>query len=190
MRKKVTGATEAVFPASVTVIDSLAADDARWLPLGGERSWPFKADSTPPLAWWRTLPLDALGDAERLFLSATLEEIAVLDGGDDFANALKGDPAAAIGAAFSLMPINEVTLQADIAMTALLRCAVERNAAAALVMAQVTGLTDLGHPYAVELAASWLAHGRRFSDNPRKFREAETVLLTAFRDRHRYGDDA
>jgi hypothetical protein len=141
------------------------------------------------LAWWRTLPSDAFGEAQRLILLQTLE-IDVLHGGDDFAAALEGDPSAAVGVAFSLMPIYDMTLQVDIAMTALLRCALERNAAAALVLAQVTGLTALGHPYAIEIAGSWLVHGRCSSDNPRKFGEAETVLLTAFRERHRYDGDA
>ncbi|MDO9297973.1 hypothetical protein [Bradyrhizobium sp.] len=148
------------------------------------------ADDISPLAWWRTLPEEAFRDAERLLLLATLEQIEMAHGGDDFAAALKGDAAAAIGVAFTLMPIEEMTLKVDIAMTALLRCALERNAAAALVLAQVLGLTDLGHSYAVELAASWLVYGRRCSDNPRKFRKAETVLLAAFRERHHCGDDA
>ena len=45
------------------------------------------------------------------------------------------------------------------------------------MLAQVLGLTDLGHPYATELAESWLAYGRRCSDSPDKFSKAETVLL-------------
>ena len=151
--------------------------------------WPFKADGISPLAWWRTLRPDAIGNAERLLLLATLEQIDVLHGGADFAAALKGDPAAAIGVAFSLMPVEAMTLKVDIAMTALLQCVLERNAAAALVLAQILGLTDLGHPFATELATSWLAFGRHFSDNPRKFSNAETVLLGAFRERHRDGDD-
>jgi hypothetical protein len=136
------------------------------------------------------LPSDAFGEAERLVLLETLEPIGVLHGGDDFAAALEGEPSAAVGVALSLMPIEEITLQTDIAMTALLRCAAERNGAAALVLAQVLGLTELGHGYAIELAASWLTYGRRSSTDPRKFSEAGSVLLSAFRDRHRYGDDA
>jgi hypothetical protein len=150
--------------------------------------WPLKPYDISPLAWWRTLPSDAFGDAERLLLLATLERIDVLHGGDDFAAALEGDPSAAIGVALSLMPMEEVTLVTDIAGTALLRCALERNAAAALVLAQVLGLTDLGHSYATELAASWLVYGRHSSGNSSKFSDAETVLLTAFRERHRDGD--
>ena len=154
------------------------------------KPWPLKEDCTSPLAWWRTLAPDAFDNAERLLLTATLKQIDVLHGGDDFAAALERDPAAAIGVAFSMMPIEEMTLKVDIAMTALLRCVLERNAAAALVLAQVLGLTDIGHPFATELAASWLAYGRRSSDNTRKFRKAETVLLAAFRERHHCGDEA
>jgi hypothetical protein len=154
------------------------------------RPWPFKAEDTSPLAWWRTLPSDAFRDAERLLLLATLDQINVLWGGADFAAALEGDPAAAIGVAFSMMPIEAITLKADIAMTALLRCALERNASAALVLAQVLGLTDVGHSFATELAASWFTFGLRYSADPRKFSEAETVLLAAFRKRPCHGDDA
>jgi hypothetical protein len=78
-----------------------------------------------------------------------INKIDVLRGGDDFAAALKGDPAAAIAATFSMMPIEEMTLKADVAMTALLRCALEGNAAAALVLAQVR--TRSGTPS----ASSW-----------------------------------
>ncbi|MEH2567139.1 hypothetical protein [Bradyrhizobium sp. AZCC 2289] len=160
------------------------------LPEPATRPWPFNREDASPLAWWRTLLSGAFGDAERLLLLTTLEQIDVLHGGDDFAAALKGDPSAAIDVAFSMMPVEEMTLKVDIAMTALLRCVLERNVAAALVLAQVLGLTDLGHAFATELAASWLAYGKRYSDNPRKFSEAETVLLTAFQERHHYGDDA
>jgi hypothetical protein len=54
----------------------------------------------------------------------------------------------------------------------------------------VLGLTDLGHPFATELAASWLTHGLRHSVDPRKFSEAGIVLLAAFRDHDRNGDCA
>jgi hypothetical protein len=156
----------------------------------GATAWPFKVEDSSPLAWWRKLPSDTFCSAQLLIIMETLEQIAVLHGGDDFAAALDGKPSAAVGIALSLMPIKDVTLHADIAMTALLRCVLEGNAAAALVLAQVLGLTDLGHPYAIELATSWFARGRRLSDSPRKFAEAETMLLAAFRDSHLYGDEA
>jgi hypothetical protein len=155
-----------------------------------DRPWPFKAADVSPLHWWRTLPSDAFRDAEQIILLTTLERIGVLHGGKDLAAALAGDAAAAIGVAFSLMPIEEATLTVDIAMAALCRCALARNAAAALVMAQVIGLTDLNHGLATELAASWYTHGLRHSSNPRKFSQAKAVLLVAFRERHHDGESA
>ena len=153
-------------------------------------SWPFKARDTAPLAWWRTLPPDVFRDAERLLLLATLDGICVLNGGAGFAAAISGDATAAIGVAFSKMPITEITLTADIAMTALLRCALEHNAAAALVLAQIIGLTELEHAFSIALAESWYTHALHHSADPRKLGQAEAVLLAAFRERHLRGDDA
>jgi hypothetical protein len=178
-------------PHAGSIVPSARTEHPAWRIEGPAAcSWPFNAEDTSPLAWWRTLPSDALRDAEHLLLPATLEGITVLHGGDKFTAALRGDAVAAIGVAFSLMPIEAMTLQVDIAMTALLRCALERNAAAALVLAQVLGLTDLGHSLATELAASWFARGLRHSADPRKFSQAETALLAAFRERERNGEDA
>jgi hypothetical protein len=169
--------------------DDVGGNPDLTLPQPGTRPWPFNREDASPLTWWRTLPSDAFRDTERLLLLAMLEQIDVLHGGDDFTAALEGDPSAAIGVAFSVMPVEEMALTVDIAMTALLQCALERNAAAALVLAQVLGLTDLGHPYAIELAAWWLAYGKRCSDSPLKFSKAETVLRAAFRERHHCGDE-
>ena len=149
-------------------------------------SWHVPGPSRPTASpRWRgggRCPPEAFHDADHLLLETTLEQIDVLPGSDDIAAALEGDAAAAIGFAFSLMPIEKMTLRADIAMTTLLRCALERNAAAALVLAQVLGLTNLGHSHATELATSWLAYGRRHSTDPRRFGEAEVVLCEAFRE--------
>jgi hypothetical protein len=153
-----------------------------------DRPWPFKAADISPLQWWRTLPSDAFSDVEQTVLLTTVKRIGVLHGGDDLAAALAGDAGAAVGVAVCLMPIEEATLTVDIAMTALCRCALARNAAAALVMAQVIGLTDLDHGLATELAASWYTHGRRHSSDPRKFSQAGAVLLTAFQERYRDGE--
>jgi hypothetical protein len=155
-----------------------------------DRPWPFKAADVSALHWRRTLPSDAFRDAEQTALLTAVKRIGVLHGGDDLTAALAGDTAAAIGVAFSLMPIEETTLTIDIAMTALCRCALARNAAAALVLAQVIGLTGLDHGLATELAASWYTHGLRHSSNPRKFSGAETVLLTAFRECRHEGESA
>jgi hypothetical protein len=152
--------------------------------------WPFGAENYSPLAWWRRLPPDAFRDAERLLLIATLGRITVLHSDKDLAAALKGDQASAIAVALSLMPVEEITLQVDITMTALMRIALDCNAAAALVMAQVIGLIDVGHELASELADSWMDYGDRHSRERDKFSEARVVLLTAFAERRNKDGDA
>jgi hypothetical protein len=182
MRKNEEDTMTSPLPGSAPKVRSAAYDPA------SARPWPFKAEDSSPLAWWRRLPSQAFGEPERLHLRATLEQINVLHAEHDLMAALKGDAAAAIEVTFTLMPMSEISLRTDIAMTALLRCARERNAAACLVLAQVLGLTDLGHPYAKELATSWLAYGRLCSENPREFSNAGVVLLTAFQQRQREQD--
>ena len=135
------------------------------------------------------MPPEALGDTQRLLMTETIRRISVLRGGDDLAGAIRGDAAAAIGAALGLMPIEEISLPVDITMTALMCVALGGNAAPALVIAQVLGLTDVGHELAGELAATWLAFGERHSGEPSKFGEAKVVLLSAFEE-HRNGGDA
>lgn len=150
--------------------------------------WPFEADNYSPLEWWRRLPPEAFDDTERLLLVSTIRGIAVLRGGDALAAAMRGDAAAAIDAALGLMPVEEVTTPVDITMTALMCIALEGNAAPALVLAQIIGLTDVGHQYTSDLAASWLAFGERHSDEPDKFGEARVVLLSAFEQHRNKGD--
>jgi hypothetical protein len=75
-------------------------------------------------------------------------------------------------------------------MTTLVCAALEGNAACGLVMAQITGLTEVGHEFATELATSWLAYGEQHSGEPAKFSEAQVVLLAAFEEHRNKGDDA
>jgi len=157
---------------------------------GAGSCWPFKAETCSPLTWWRRLPPEALGDAERLLLVETISRIGVLRGSADLAAAVGGEAAAGIRAALDLMPIGEITTRVDITMTALMCIALHANAAPALVMAQVTGLTDLGHELARELAAAWLIFGERHSVEPEKFGEAKLVLLSAFEQDRNKGTDA
>jgi hypothetical protein len=172
-------------PGSATKVHLTAHDPA------SARPWPFKAHDSSPLAWWRRLPSGVFGEPERLHLRATLEQINVLHAEHDLMAAVKGEAAAAIEVTFTLMPMTEFSLRTDIAMTALLRCALKSNASASLVLAQVLGLTDVGHPYATELATSWLSYGWLCSENPREFSKAQNVLLTAFQERRqREGDNA
>jgi hypothetical protein len=140
------------------------------------RPWPLRPQDATPLAWWRWLPSHKLRDAEALLIDAALDRIVVLRTGKDLRAALQGDAAAAIGAAFSLLPIEELTLEADIAMTALLRCALNGNPASALALANILGRTALTHPFATELAASWHS---RISPYRVRFSVEEAALTEA-----------
>jgi len=148
------------------------------------REWHFSAQDIVPLAWWRTLPFDMLRDAEKLLLRATLGRIEVLHGANAFRAALQGDAAAAIAVAFALTPVEDFTLEVDIAMTALLRCAAEGDSAAALVLANIVCRTEFEHGYATELSASWYAQHLDRSPHRRKFSAEETKLLAALRERY------
>jgi hypothetical protein len=168
----------------------LAAKDTQAAKSKWRGPWPCKAETCSPLTWWRQLPPEAFSDTERLQLVNTIKRIGILRGGADIAAAMRGDAAAAIGAVLDLMPVDEMTLQVDITMTALICAALDGNAAGALVVAQVIGLTDLGHELNIELAAAWLAHGKRHSAEPDKFSDAEVILIAAFEEQRNKGDGA
>lgn len=143
-------------------------------------AWPLCAEDGSPLEWWRMLPMHHFRDAEHLLVRNALEGIAVIHGGEQVTAALRGDPAAAIAAALSLVPIREVSLSVDIAMTALLRSALNNDAAAALVLSHVIGRIEFDHPFAAELATSWLAHHFRYARDPYRFAQTEAALSDFF----------
>jgi hypothetical protein len=117
--------------------------------------WPFNLGDVTPLEWWRTRPADHLGDAQRLHLRATVEKICVLkDRG--WLSALRGDAAASIAIAIGAMPIDHVSLEVDLAMSALVLCALEGSAGAALVLSHILRRTALEHPFGKDISASWL----------------------------------
>lgn len=118
--------------------------------------WPFNLGDVTPLEWWRTMPANHLGDAQRLHLRATLEKICVMKD-HRWLSALQGDAAASIAIAIGAMPIVQVTLEVDLAVSALALCALEGSAGAALVMTHILRRTALDHPFGKDLSASWLA---------------------------------
>lgn len=119
------------------------------------RHWPFRSQSTSPLAWWRTLPSDKFRDAEKYVLGVTLDRVDVLRPNAKLSAALRGNAAAAIAAAYSYLPIEDLTLEADMAMSTVLRWAIDGNPACTLVLATVLKRTDVGHSFGAELSASW-----------------------------------
>jgi hypothetical protein len=144
--------------------------------------WPFNLGDVTPLEWWRTMPADHLGDAQRLHLRATVEKICVLKD-HQWLTALRGDAPASIAIAIGTMPIDQVTLEVDLAISALALCALEGSAAAALVLAHILKNTALDHPFGKDLSASWLAlnlcralTAKRHAARPRRRSENSNAL--------------
>lgn len=139
--------------ANGTVLDLAASPVVRALRIG-----------TSPLSWWRMLPSDAFRAADQLRIDAALEEVAIALANSRITPALKGDPDAAIALALSLMPIRTRSAAVDLAMTAVLRCALHGDFRAALVLGHVIDRADLDPVHAANLCASWfefhLDHGR------------------------------
>jgi hypothetical protein len=123
-------------------------------------SWPFSTMDTSPLAWWRTMPADLLGDAEQLLLRDTIGKVGVLKG-REWVSAMRGDAAASIAIALEALPISTVTLEVDLSMTSLMSSALGGSAAAALVLSQVLQRCPLDHPFGKELSVSWLVFNLR-----------------------------
>jgi hypothetical protein len=126
------------------------------------------------------LPPHLFGDAERLLVTSALEGLAVIGGGKDLAAALQGDVAAAIAVALSRVPLREVTLQTDIAMTGLLRCALKDDPAAVLVLSHILGRAQWGDPGAEDLGLAWLDRHLARPMDPTQFAASEAALAAAF----------
>jgi hypothetical protein len=118
-------------------------------------AWPWSPEDFSPIEWWRSLPADCLGDAQHLLLRTTLDKICVMKG-REWLSAMRGDAAAGIAIAVEMLPITEITLEVDLAMTALSLGALDGNAAAAVVLSQLLSRAPLDHPFAKELSVSWL----------------------------------
>jgi hypothetical protein len=118
-------------------------------------SWPFNQDDVTPLEWWRTMPADHLGDAQLSHLRATVAKISVMKD-RQWLSALQGNAAASIAIAIGAMPIGQITLEIDLAMSSLTLCALDGSAGAALVLSHILRHTPLDHPFGSELSVSWL----------------------------------
>lgn len=162
----------------LAVLTGDVADVARKSIWPSTSGWPFNAQDISPLAWWRTLPSDLLHDAEHLLVIDTLGRIGMIDRDGKLPAAVRGDSAAAIGAALSLLPVDEVTLTIDITMTALLRCVLRGDTTSTMVLANILHRVGLNYPLAAELSVSWYTRLARGSSR-RGFR---VLPRSIFRD--------
>jgi hypothetical protein len=102
------------------------------------------------------MPADHLGDAQHLLLRATLEDASAIKGHEWLAG-LRDNAALCVAAALGALPITEISLKIDLAMSALTVSALSGNAGSVLVLSHILRLVPLDHPFAKELSVSWLA---------------------------------
>jgi hypothetical protein len=114
---------------------------------GQDISWPFDPDDVTPLQWWRTIPADRLNDAQHLLLRATLEKVGLIKG-REWLSGMRGDAAASIAIALHCLPITTVTLEVDLAMSAVALHALGGDAASALVLSHILRRVPVDHPFA------------------------------------------
>ena len=145
-------------------VESLATSDC-WEPT----AWPIRLDDVTPLEWWRTMPANHLGEGQQRVLGEILDKVSLVKSGQ-WLSAMRGDAAASIAVVIEAMPVNRITLEVDLIMTALMVCALGGNPGAVLVLAHILHRAPLDHPFAQELSISWLAlnfrHARHMQKRP------------------------
>ncbi|WP_438275828.1 hypothetical protein [Nitrobacter sp.] len=123
---------------------------------GRDISWPFDPNDVTPLQWWRTMPADRLNDAQYLLLRATLEKVSLIKR-REWLSGMRGDAAASIAIALHCLPITAVALEVGLAMSAVALHALGGDAASAMLLSHILRRVPLDHPFARDLALSWLA---------------------------------
>jgi hypothetical protein len=128
-------------------------------PRGGEQhladvGHDFVDSAIYPLSLWRTLRAAEFEAPDLVAIRRLLAKI-VLFGRPKWRDAVVGNAPAAIAVAVSFLPIDNVTLQVDLAMTALISCAIEGNLAAAIVVANILRNLPGSAPLHRQIATSW-----------------------------------
>jgi hypothetical protein len=152
-------------------------------PLAGAAVLRENQIGTSLLSLWRTVPADRFCAGDMVEISSVLDEIATVLEGSGYEPALYGDPDATIGLVLALMPIRTVGLRIDIAMTAVLRCALEGDLRAALVLVHIVDRADLHLSQAAELCTSWFEYYLRRSPSKGGLTRAEKAVVKALQER-------
>jgi hypothetical protein len=109
-----------------------------------------------PTAAWRTLRAEHFGAEDRASLRRALAN-TVLFGKDKskWSEALAGNVPAAVSVAVSFIPVDEITVQLDLAMTVLTLFAIDGDPAAAIVLSNILRHMPGAHAHHRQIAASW-----------------------------------
>jgi hypothetical protein len=105
---------------------------------------------------WRTVPADGFGRAHRDAVAECLQRTSSTVG--VWRAAIRGDAPSAISLLLQSGPPARITARTDLMMTALLSCALNGSAGAALVLSHALRQMPLDHAVKHRLATSWLVH--------------------------------
>jgi hypothetical protein len=107
-----------------------------------------------PLASWRTLRALDFSFHDVTSLRTVLAKTTLL-GQPKWAAAVAGDGAAAVAVAISFIPAEKITQSLDLAMTALIACAIEGDPGAAIVASNILRHLPGATPRHHQIATSW-----------------------------------
>jgi hypothetical protein len=124
-------------------------------PLGAVfASPPALRQSLSPLLWWRRLPADAFRPADVPRLIRAMRDAGSIEH-PQWPNALTGSANAAIEIAVKIAFRDELTALVDLALTAVLRCAVSGDVPAAVLIAAALRKRVAVDPRCRDLEGSW-----------------------------------
>jgi hypothetical protein len=106
------------------------------------------------LSSWRTLRALDFSFHDLTSMRALLAKTTLL-GQPKWAAAVAGDGPAAVAVAISFIPAEEITMSMDLAMTALIACAIEGDPGAAIVASNILRHLPDATPRHHQIAASW-----------------------------------
>jgi hypothetical protein len=107
-----------------------------------------------PLSSWRTLRALQFSSHDVTSMRAVLAKTSLF-GQPKWAAAASGDATAAVAVAVSFIPVDEITPSLDLAMTALITCAIEGDPGAATVASNMLRHLPGVSPHHRQIATSW-----------------------------------
>jgi len=113
-----------------------------------------RAPARNPLTAWRTVRAGKFTSEDLVAIKEMLSKTALL-GDPRWDEAVAGDVPSAVAVAVSFLPIDVITLQVDLALTALVRFAIEGDPAAAIVLSNILRNLPGGRAGHRRIATSW-----------------------------------
>jgi hypothetical protein len=126
----------------------------------GQGSHEAAASRRSPILWWRSVRAENFHEMALRDMRLAIAKVELF-GEPRWREAAAGDAAAAIGIVLSIRLGDSFRMKFDVAMTALVVCAAEGNAAACIVLSNVIRRLPGAGKREARLATSWLVRAFR-----------------------------